>query len=42
MKIIFKSISIVELESRLESLNFDRWYYDNEIKQGLVILKDEE
>ena len=42
MKIIFESISLIELEARLTTLKFDRWYYDHEKQQGAVILNKED
>ena len=41
MKLTFENISLIELENRLISLKFDRWYYDGEKKQGIVILNKE-
>ena len=42
MKKVFNNLSLIEFEREIELLNFNRWYYDNEKKQGLVILNKEE
>lgn len=38
MKKVFNNLSLIEFEQKVSELNFNRWYYDHEKKQGLVIL----
>ena len=42
MKKLFKNLSLIEFEFKVDELNFSRWYYDGEKRQGLVIINEED
>ena len=42
MKKLFKNLSLIEFEFEVKELNFNRWYYDGEKRQGLVIFNTED
>lgn len=37
MKKILKNTSVFETEAKAIQLNADRWYYDSEKKEGIII-----
>jgi len=42
MKKVFNNLSLIEFEHKVNDMNFNRWYYDHEKQEGLVILNKEE